>query len=90
MTVINLYLFETLVFVKNNLNNIACDDVTHCSETRARGTFIRTLKHKADNYEKSVTYIGIQLYNSLPVEIKNLPLHKIKLISHKTNLDFRN
>jgi hypothetical protein len=39
MTVSNLYLFETLMFVKRNVHIIECDTVTHSYDTRAKNFF---------------------------------------------------
>jgi hypothetical protein len=80
MTIINLYLFDTLIFdVKNNFNNITCADVTHFYETRSRGTFIRTLnKNRIQPVTRSVTYSGVQLYISLSMEVKNLSFYSFK------------
>jgi hypothetical protein len=81
MTVVNLHLFEILMFVKNNVHAIECDTVTHSYSTRAKYHFIRPLKHRTHKYEKSVAFSGSHFYNMLPKEIKELsvPLFKKKL-----------
>jgi hypothetical protein len=78
MTVINLYLFETLMFVRKNLPKIDCDKVNHTHDTRAKNQFIRPLKHRTHIYEKSATYSGTQLYNALPNAIKQLNISSFK------------
>ena len=81
MTVISLYIYETLLFVKNNLSLLKQDEISHVYETRGRNTFVRPQKHKTKIYEKSVSYSGIKLYNSLPNNVKEIkyPLFKQKL-----------
>ena len=81
MTVVSLYIFETLLFVKNNLNLLKQDEISHLYETRGKHTFVRPQKHRTKFFEKSVSYSGIKLYNSLPTSVKELkyPLFKHKL-----------
>jgi hypothetical protein len=79
MTVINLYLYNTLLFVKKNLNALSRDVITHNYETRARNNYIRPLKHKTKIYEKSISYKGIKLYNDLPVNVKDLAFNEFKM-----------
>lgn len=81
MTVISLYIYEILLFVKNNLSLLKQDEISHVYETRGKHTFVRPQKHKTKIFEKSVTYNGIKLYNSLPNSLKelNLPLFKQKI-----------
>ena len=81
MTVISLYIYETLLFVKNNLSLLKQDEISHLYETRGKHTFVRPQKHRTKIFEKSVSYSGIKLYNSLPNNVKELkfPLYKKKL-----------
>jgi hypothetical protein len=83
MTVVSLYLFETLTFVKRNLNKIENDSVTHSYDTRAKSNYIRPLKHKTKKFEKSVSFSGIALYNKLPPAIKELQMSQFKCKLHK-------
>ena len=81
MTVISLYIYETLLFVKNNLSSLKQDEITHLYGTRGKQTFVRPQKHRTKIFERSVSYSGIKLYNSLPNSVKELkyPLYKMKL-----------
>ena len=81
MTVISLYIYETLMFVKKNLSLFKQDEISHLYETRNKNTFVRPQKHKTKIFEKSVTYNGIKLYNSLPNTLKelNYPIFKQKI-----------
>ena len=66
MTVIGLYIYEILTFVRSNLNIIQQDPVNHKYDTRNRENYIRPIKQSTAIYEKSVSYSGISLYNILP------------------------
>ena len=44
MTVISLYIYETLLFVKNNLSLLKQDEISHLYETRGKHTFVRPQK----------------------------------------------
>ena len=81
MTVISLYIYETLMFVKKNLSLFKQDEISHLYETRNKNTFVRPQKHKTKIFEKSVTYNGIKLYNLLPNTLKelNYPIFKQKI-----------
>ena len=78
MTVVSLYVYELLTFVKRNINLIKQDPIIHSYETRNRGNFIRPIKHSTSTYEKSVSYSGIQLYNSLPYDMHNISENMFK------------
>ena len=80
MTVISLYVYDILLFVKNNLALLNQDTVTHTHNTRAKQTFVRPFKHRTKLYEQSVSYSGLKLYNSLPIKIKELEFPKYKKI----------
>ena len=64
------------IFVKNNRSM-----ARFLSYMRGKHTFVRPQKHRTKIYEKSVSYSGIKLYNSLPNSVKELkyPLYKSKL-----------
>jgi hypothetical protein len=64
LTVIGLYIFELLTFVKINMANIEQEPVTHKHNTRHKNSFIRPQKHYTSKYEKSTSYTGIFLYTS--------------------------
>ena len=87
MTVISIYIYETLLFVKNNLSSLNQNENSHLYETRGKHNYIRPQKHRTKIYERSVSYSGIKLYNSLPNNVKELPysLFKQKLKVFFTN-----
>ena len=70
MTVVNLYIFELLLYVNKNLNKINVNAVNHGYETRAKNVYIRTPCHKTRIARKSISNYGATLYNSLHVSFK--------------------
>ena len=65
MTVVNLYLYVILLYVENNLEKFNANSANHSYGTRAKNMYIRPPSHKTCIYEKSVSYYGISLYNTL-------------------------
>ena len=72
MTVSGMYIFELIMYVKNNLDaieaNISC---AHGHNTR-QSHFLRKDKHKTALFERDVVYRGSLYYNLLPPCIKNI------------------
>ena len=87
MTVISRYIYETLLFVKNNHSSLNKNEISHLYETRGKQNYIRPQKHRTKIYERSVSFSGIKIYNSLPNNVKELPysLYKQKLKLFFTN-----
>ena len=71
LTVIGLYIFQILTFVKSNMHNIKQDPVNHSYSPRNRHKFIRPISHSTAIYEKSVSYSGLSLYNTLSYDMQN-------------------
>ena len=72
LTVVGLYLFNLLLYVKTNISDLTLDPVNHTYETRNKSTFLRPKKHYTTVYEHSVSYSGLKYFNMLPVNIKSL------------------
>ena len=74
MTVVSLCIFETLLFVKNNLNLLKQDEISHLYETRGKHTFVRPQKHRTKFFEKSVSYsiiVELNYTTHFPLVLKN-------------------
>lgn len=78
MTVFGLYIFELILFIKQNALSLAALGDSHSYNTRFRGlpSFHR---HNLRIFEKKPSYAGIRFYNHLPIPIKNIDdLNKFK------------
>jgi hypothetical protein len=82
-----IYIFLTIMFVKNNLSNFNVNSVFHNHHTRTKSdihlNFVRTKVTKIGPKE-----MGIKLYNKLPTfvkEVNNISTFKCKLKSHLLN-----
>ena len=78
LTIVNLYILNLLVFIKNNADNISIEPVNHEYPTRNKNSFLRPLKHHTSIYEKSVSYSGVKLFNMLPINIRCLDIVPFK------------
>ena len=78
LTVTCLYIFQILLFVRNNLDVINQDQIDHAYDTRNKMNFLRPPKHTTALYEKSVSYAGLKLYNMLPCNVKSLGIREFK------------
>ena len=78
LTAVNLYIFNLLLFVMNNMEVISQVPVNHAYSTRNKNSFVRPLKHHTSIYEKSVSYSGLKLFNMLPIEIRSLKIIHFK------------
>jgi len=70
ITVYSLYIYKTIIFVKNNQEKIIRQCNIHNYNTRNKNSFILK-KHKKEKYKQSPSYRGIKFINSLPNSIKN-------------------
>jgi len=65
------YIFSLLLFVVNNEKQFWMNSEIHNSNTRNNSYFYQPLSHLAV-YHKGPFYMGIEVYNSLSPEIKDL------------------
>lgn len=70
-----LYIFEVLKFVHNNQNNFGLFMQEHSYNTRNKHLFKYPV-HKLKLFERSPSYMGIKLYNKIPLSLKQLPESK--------------
>lgn len=73
-----IYLYNCLIYVKNNLNTFVTNGSTHSYGTRNNNA-LRVFKHNTTKLESSFRYVGVKVYNHLPDELKMIPyLHLYK------------
>jgi hypothetical protein len=78
LTVTGLYIYNILVYYKLHSCDFRNDTVQHNYVTRNKMGSLRPLKHNTTLFEKSVTYSATQLYNMLPLNMKELCLRDFK------------
>lgn len=71
LTVFGQYIFDTVLYVHNNLSNIPKLGGPHQYSTRNRNAPLY-LAHKLEIFRKKPSYSGIRFYNKLPSNIKNI------------------
>ena len=71
LTVPGIYIYESCMFVKNNLNLFEINQDVHSYNTRNRNK-LRVIQHSKSFMEKGPKYRLIHIYNKLPSEVKNL------------------
>lgn len=69
LTLTSLYILETLLFVKQNLDKFNKNNYYHSYNTR-RGNDLCLPIHTLAIYEKNPAYMGMLMYNKLPPHIK--------------------
>jgi hypothetical protein len=65
----SIYIFQLLVFVKNNLNRFRFTTDNHTYNTRNSNTIAFPI-HRTTAYEKTPFYSGMRYYNKLPDNIR--------------------
>jgi hypothetical protein len=71
LTVTSLYILEVLCFIKKHIVNLKTNSQVHDYNTRGKNNY-HILGCNTSQYQKSVTNLGIKLYNSMPNRIKSL------------------
>ena len=69
LTVPSLYIFQTILFVRNHQNEFPTLGQHHEYNTRNKTSF-SLYKHRLQITETQWSYIGVKLFNKLPAEIK--------------------
>lgn len=87
LTVVSIYIYNCALYVKTNYSKFETNAVNHDYPTRNNNE-LRAQHHRTSLSETSPKYAGITIYNSLPVELKNINIFmfkkKLKLfLSHK-------
>uniref|UniRef100_A0A1B6M2N5 Reverse transcriptase domain-containing protein n=1 Tax=Graphocephala atropunctata TaxID=36148 RepID=A0A1B6M2N5_9HEMI len=71
MTVHSLYIYQLIVHIKTNYNNLTKLGALHKYSTRG-SNIIAFERHRLQFYTKKPSYAGIQFFNHLPSSIKHL------------------
>jgi hypothetical protein len=71
LTVTSLYILEVLCFIEKHTVDLKNNSQVHDYNTRGKNNY-HSLGFNTSQYEKSVTNMGIKLYNSKPNSIKSL------------------
>ena len=77
MTVINLYIYTVLVYVKNNISNLQLRQDVHTYNTRINKNInipYQRLSKSINSYET----LGLKLYNKLPATLTNEHMDRFK------------
>jgi hypothetical protein len=69
-TVYDQYIYDCILYIKNNFNNLELRSEFHSYNTRNKNN-INIQKHKLSFFTKKTTYMGTKFYNLLPIEIKD-------------------
>ena len=75
LTLASLYIFEMLCFLKKHQGNVKQNLEIHGHNTRKKYD-LNTRHCSTVLYQKSVTNMGIKLFNKLPIQIKQLDDYK--------------
>jgi exonuclease III len=70
LTFPSIYILQTLIFVKRNLELFTEKEISTNYELRTNLN-VKTPKHKTSFFEKHLYFQGIRLYNALPVKFKH-------------------
>uniref|UniRef100_A0A1B6KBG4 Reverse transcriptase domain-containing protein n=1 Tax=Graphocephala atropunctata TaxID=36148 RepID=A0A1B6KBG4_9HEMI len=81
LTVVNLYILDVLMLVKKNFNTFTLRNTIHDYSTRHRDRLQlpKCRLTKTMSYHK---YLGIKLWNKLPLEWQNMPESKLADVLH--------
>jgi hypothetical protein len=71
LTVPSLYILETLYFIKKHSTHLKSNEQPYDYNTRGKTNYHK-LSHNASQYQKSVTNMGVKLYNCLPNRLNTL------------------
>jgi hypothetical protein len=71
LTVPSLYILETLYFIKKHSTHLKSNEQLYDYNTRGKTNYHK-LSCNTSQYQKSVTNMGVKLYNCLPNRLKTL------------------
>lgn len=77
MTVVNLYIYTVLIYIKNNLDNFQHRHDIHSYNTRS-SICINLPHYRLSKSANSYDILGLKLYNKLPLTLTNKPLNSFK------------
>lgn len=79
LTVPCLYIFQCLLYMRENLDQYTTHENIHCHLTRNR-TNIYTEYHRIHRTKTAYTFYGPKVFNVLPGTVKSLPINSFKKI----------
>ena len=68
------------MYVKKNINCYSTNSQVHTYNTRGKNN-LHTISHSTSLYSESFIHTGLQLYNTLPGYLKEMPPSKFKSTS---------
>ena len=77
LTLISIYIYESVIFIKENKDLFTDCDRNHIYNTRNK-TDLTQPKAKFTYIAKNVKCSIIKVFNKLPIELRNLPTNKLK------------
>ena len=86
MTLPNLFVFQCVLYIKENYSQYTEHGTCHEYYTRGRDNLMVTYCRLAKTH-KSFTNISVKLFNSIPFEIRKLPMNKFELTMKQFMLD---
>lgn len=79
LTLASLYIFEVIIFIKQNINLFVNFNLSHLYSTRNKNNLVNENIIKYSYIQKNVPYSLLGIYNKLPISIKNLSNKDIKI-----------
>jgi len=70
MSLPSLYVYQSILFVYSNLENIPTNSDLHCHDTRLKNS-LNVPRARLSKYKKSCYIDGVQMYNKLPDSFKD-------------------
>jgi hypothetical protein len=71
MTLLCIYIYEILLYIKMSLSNFKTNSMFHSYDTRNKLDLFIT-SHNTKLFEQSIAYNGVLVYKKLPSEIKSV------------------
>lgn len=82
LTLVSLYIYESIIFLTENKSLFLCHEREHEHDTRNKQN-LNSDKTNFTYIQKNVCHMLIKIYNKCPMEIRNLPLHTLKITLKK-------
>lgn len=77
LTIACIYILKSLIYSHENKNKFPLHADIHTYNTRNKNNIYQN-QHHHTFYEKSPFYAGFHMYNLLPVNLRDLPVHNFK------------
>lgn len=79
LTLISLYIYESIIFVSENKSLFTDCERGHSYSTRNKNNLLSIQRPNFNYVQKSAHHSVIKMFNKVPVHIRELPLQKLKL-----------